>query len=104
MKNVIITITNLKTVMWRVKLCIVIMRFAVWVGGFGGISFKHGAYGFEHRNDENGIVEHIRTETKSPVCEDCGGELRESPSGIKYCRIHGIQCKAFNPNKRGKIQ
>lgn len=52
--------------------------------------------------DENGIVEHIRTETKSPVCEDCGGELRESPSGIRYCRIHGIQCKQFKPSIGGE--
>ena len=27
-------------VIWRLKLFIAIMRFAVWVGGFGGVEFE----------------------------------------------------------------
>ena len=41
MKEITVVITVKPIVTFRLKLFVAIMRFAVWVGGFGGVEFKN---------------------------------------------------------------
>lgn len=39
MKEITCTVKFPKTTVWRAKIFIKILRFAVWIGGFGGVDF-----------------------------------------------------------------
>ena len=56
-------------VIWRLKLFMAIMRFAVWVGGFGGVEFD--------------IPERHLTPLAPDACPVC--HLAHSPNGVEGC-------------------
>lgn len=66
-------------VIWRLKLFMAIMRFAVWVGGFGGVDFEI---------PERHLTQRVPDECHEAVCEH---KFASVTNTLEVCVLCGIR-------------